>query len=310
VVSGAPTNLSGCEVVAALRREGGTSGIVLIAAEHDDEAAADALRVGADEALVKPCHERAVWASVERAASAGRARRARLVRDQRLDGELQAAAAIQAALLPDATAAPQGHHLDWAFLPAREVGGDLLDLVPLADGRLAIMLADVSGKGLGAALLSGMARTAFRSALARGEDPGSCLGATGRLLYPDLERTGAFLTAALVVLDPLGGSVRYADAGHGHHMIIDADGRFRPLAAGGMPLGLVRELDYESGAEVLAPGERLVVFSDGLVPAGWPIGRACGQLAKQVLGGMNAAAIVAATPDDDDRTLIVLERLS
>lgn len=308
VVSEMMAGMSGCEVVAALRREGGTSGIVLIASHGDDEAATDALRLGADEALVKPCHERAVAASVARAAAAARARRARLVRDQRLDGELQAASAIQAALLPDAAAAPLGYTLDWAFLPAREVGGDLLDLVQLPAGGMAMMLADVSGKGLGAALLSGMARTAFRSALARGEDPGRSLTATGRLLYPDLERTGAFLTAALVVLDPWDGTLHYADAGHGHHMILGSDGQVRPLAEGGMPLGIFPATDYAAGVEVLSPGERLVVFSDGLVSEGWPIGHARGQLANRIAGGAGAADIVATTPDDDDRTLLVLGR--
>jgi sigma-B regulation protein RsbU (phosphoserine phosphatase) len=308
VVSEMMAGMSGCDVVAALRREGGTSGIVLIAARGDDEAATDALRLGADEALVKPCHERALAASVTRAASAARARRARLVRDQRLDGELQAASAIQAALLPDAGSAPMGYTLDWAFLPAREVGGDLLDLVELPGGGLAMMLADVSGKGLGAALLSGMARTAFRAALARGEDPGRCLTATGRLLYPDLERTGAFLTAALVVLDPTSGTLLYADAGHGHHMIVGPDGAVRPLVEGGMPLGISPAADYTAGEETLSPGERLVVFSDGLVSAGWPIGYARGQLANLIQGGSSAADVVAATPDDDDRTLLVLGR--
>jgi serine phosphatase RsbU (regulator of sigma subunit) len=308
VVGELTPGLSGCDVVEALRREGGTTGIVLVAAHDDADAATDALRLGADEALVKPCHERSLAASVARAESAARARRARLVRDQRLDGELQAAAAIQAALLPDSASAPHGYRLDWAFLPAREVGGDLLDLVELPGGGLAIMLADVSGKGLGAALLSGMARTAFRAALARGEDPGQCLSATGRLLYPDLVRTGAFLTAALVVLDPADGGVHYADAGHGHHMILGGDGSLRALTEGGMPLGLSADTEYRAGVEMLSPGERLVVFSDGLVPPGWSIDRSRGQLAKSIADGCNASEIVAATPDDDDRTLLVLER--
>jgi phosphoserine phosphatase RsbU/P len=308
VVGELSAGLSSCDVVEALRREGGTTGIVLIAALNDAGAATDALRLGADEALVKPCHERSLAASVARAESAARARRARLVRDQRLDGELQAAAAIQAALLPDATSAPHGYRLDWAFLPAREVGGDLLDLVDLPGGGLAIMLADVSGKGLGAALLSGMARTAFRAALARGEDPGQCLSATGRLLYPDLVRTGAFLTAALVVLDPTEGSVHYADAGHGHHMVVGRDGTLRSLTEGGMPLGLTADSDYRAGTETLHPDERLVVFSDGLVPSGWSIDRSRGQLAKNIADGCTASEIVAATPDDDDRTLLVVER--
>lgn len=309
VVNDALAGLSGCEVVAALRREGGTSGIVLIASRDDEEAATDALRLGADEALVKPCHERALSASVERAATSARARRVRLVRDQRLDGELQAAAAIQAALLPHVGAAPGGYRQDWAFLPAREVGGDLLDLVALPGGGQAIMLADVSGKGLGAALLSGMARTAFRAALARGDDPGRCLSATGDLMYADLERTGAFLTAALVVVEP-SGEVSYADAGHGHHMVIEIGGGLRTLTAGGMPLGLSPHIDYTSGGDRLAAGERLVVFSDGLIPEGMSLNHAQALLASKVREGEAAADIVAATPDDDDRTLIVVERLA
>lgn len=308
VLSEAMAGMSGRDVVAALRREGGTGGIVLVAPENDAAAAADALRLGTDEVLVKPCHERALSASVARAASSARARRARLVRDRRLDGELRAAAAIQAALLPDAGAAPDGYLLDWAFLPAREVGGDLLDLVDLPGKSRAVMLADVSGKGLGAALLSGMARTAFRAALARGEDPGRCLSATGRLLYPDLERTGAFLTAALVVLEPATGTVWHADAGHGHHVIVGAAGRTRTLAGGGMPLGLSPDAAYVAGRERLEPGERLAIFSDGLVRAGESLDAATDRLTVQLARGGTAGEIVAGAPDDDDRTLLVLER--
>jgi len=308
VVSEVMSGLSGCEVVAALRRDGGDGGIVLIAPADDAEAAANALRLGADEALVKPCHERALSASVARAASSARSRRARLVRDQRLDGELRAAAAIQTALLPCGATAPDGYRLDWAFLPAREVGGDLLDLVDLPGRGRAVVLADVSGKGLGAALLSGMARTAFRAALARGEDPGRCMSATGELLYPDLERTGAFLTAALVVLETADGILCHADAGHGHHVIIGVDGRARPLAGGGMPLGLSPDAAYAGGRERLAPGESLAIFSDGLVEPGESVDAAIRRLMAQILGGRAAGEIVADAPDADDRTLLVLER--
>jgi serine phosphatase RsbU (regulator of sigma subunit) len=308
VVSDAIAGLSGRDVVAALRREEATSGIVLIAGADDAAAAAEALRLGADDALVRPCHERALSAAVRKAASTARARRARVLRDQRLDGELRAAAAIQGALLPQGAETPAGYLLDWACLPAREVGGDLLDLVTTPAGGLAIMLADVSGKGLGAALLSGMARTAFRAALVRGEDPGNALSATGRLLQPDLERTGAFLTAAVVILDPATGTLRHADAGHGHHVVMRADGRDRPLDGGGMPLGLDPEAGYEAGEERLAPGDRLAVFSDGLVGEGEALGTATSRLAAQVRNGRSAADIVAAAPDADDRTLLVLKR--
>jgi serine phosphatase RsbU (regulator of sigma subunit) len=294
--------------VAALRREEAVSGIVLIAAEDDAAAAAEALRLGADDALVRPCHERTLSAAVRRAAAAARGRRARALRVPRLDGELRAAAAIQAALLPEGVETPLGYRLDWAFLPAREVGGDLLDLVATPGGGLAIVLADVSGKGLGAALLSGMARTAFRAALVRGEDPGDALWATGRLLQRDLERTGAFLTAAVVMLDPATGTLRHADAGHGHHVLMRAGGRDRPLHGGGLPLGIDPEGGYTSGGARLEPGDRLALFSDGLVGEGEALDAATIRLAAQLRGARPAADIVASAPDADDRTLLVLER--
>jgi sigma-B regulation protein RsbU (phosphoserine phosphatase) len=299
---------AGCDVVADLRRESVSIGIVFLAHEDGADIAAEALRLGADDAIVRPCHEGTLSAAVDRAAVRSRARRARLLRDERLDGELRAAAAIQEALLPEEIAPPEGYRLDWAFLPAREVGGDLLDLIGLPGGGLAVMLADVSGKGLGAALLSGMARTGLRAAIARGDDPGGALAATGDLLMEDLERTGAFLTAAIVALDPPSGMLLHADAGHGHHLIVRAGGGAEPLRGGGPPLGLVAGASYSAGEEHLAPGDRLILFSDGLVGEGESLADAHARLVASLGQGHSASELVAAAPDVDDRTLLVLER--
>jgi sigma-B regulation protein RsbU (phosphoserine phosphatase) len=171
-------------------------------------------------------------------------------------------------------------------------------------------VADVSGKGVGAGLLSGMARTALRLALARGDDPAEALSAAGRLLYRDLERTGRFLTGCVISLDPEAGLVTYADAGHGHHLLLTPDGEAHPLPGGGLPLGFLPQPELAPATLTMIPRARLALFSDGLVEGdGEPSARAV-QLAAEITAGRAARDIVAEAPDDDDRTLVVLERLA
>ena len=308
VLNDALSGLTGRQVIGALRQEGAVTGIVILTGRQDADAEAEALMMGADDAVRRPCHARELAGAVSRAEAKARARRSRRVRDERLDGELRAAAAIQAALLPRGTPAPSGYRLDWAFLPAREVGGDLVDVLSGPDGSLLVMLADVSGKGLEAALLSGMARTALRAAFARGDDPAEALTAAGALLYQDLEHTGAYLTAFALRLEPGEGRLTYADAGHGHHLLLDAIGGERPLGAGGPPLGLVPRPAYDLGTETIAPGEMVAIFSDGLVEGDGEPAERRRDLLQAIAGRRYAYDLVAAAPEDDDRTLLVLER--
>jgi serine phosphatase RsbU (regulator of sigma subunit) len=300
----------GRQVVRALRRDRPDAGVVVLTARGGGDAEADARRLGVDELVRKPCTAAALAGAVESARVAGRARRERREREDHNAGEMAAAAAIQAALLPRPPAVPGGWAVDAACAPARMVGGDVYDLLRPDPGTLVAIVADVSGTGVAGALLGAMFRTAVRAALGRGEDVAAALGSAGALLYEDLADAGRFLTAVAAEIHLAGGRVRYADAGHGHHLLLGAHGAPRALPAGGAPIGFLPVPDVPLGEERLRRGETLALYSDGLVEdggAGDPVA-AREELAAALAAGRASGELVAAAGDDDDRTLVAIRR--
>ncbi len=302
-------HLPGQELLRALRAAHADSGVVLTSASADPRVESEALRLGADRFVRKPCSAAALADAVAAALAAGGARRARREAEERNAGEIRDAAAVQDALHPHAPALPEGWVLDAASLPSRDVGGDVHDVV-LRDGRtLALVVADVSGKGVAGALLAAMFQAAARAALGRGDDPAAALGAAAAQLHDGLERAGRFLTAVIAEIDLAGGRVRYADAGHGHHLLTGPGGE-RPLTAGGPPAGFLAAPEYPLGLAELAPGERLALFTDGLVEGrpGDDPAAARARLAAALAAGADAARLVAEAPADDDRTIVIVRR--
>lgn len=299
----------GCVLARRLRAAGVGAGILIIGDPDDHMLDADARESGADGVLRWPCDESALIEAVRGTAAVGDGRRLQHERAARLDGEMRAAAMIQSALLPERPVLPEGWALESAFLPASDVGGDMVDFVTDDPERLAIVLADVSGKGVGAALLAAMAQTAIRGALLRGANPAQALADANALLLETLERSGRFLTGFVASIDLASGDVAYADAGHGHVALCGADGRWVPIDRGGLPLGLAAGVDYPLGHARCAHGGLLAAYSDGLVEG-------CDldpqtvreRLLDALAGGTSAAQLVAEAPDEDDRTLVVLGR--
>ncbi|MBI1375280.1 MAG: SpoIIE family protein phosphatase [Phycisphaera sp.] len=149
------------------------------------------------------------------------------------------------------------------FEPCRWVGGDLVDLVPLDGERLALVIADVSGKGLPAALISSNVYSMTRALLRAGVDLRTTIEHVNEHLREFLQ-SGAFVTLAAVVFDPAVGDIQSVNAGHPAPFIIGTDGRVRKLPDGpNMPLGIV-EQEMECIAAPLEPGETLMMFTDGL----------------------------------------------
>ena len=302
--------LSGRQLIRALREAFSDAGIVLMTASEDVEIEADALRIGVDQFLRKPCTADALARAVASAQVAGDARRIRREREVHNEGEMRAAVAIQAALLPAPAIVPEGWSIGTGFMPSRDVGGDVYDVVRRDESTLVVAVGDVSGKGVAGALFAAMFQTATRAALARGDDPAAALACAGALLFENLERAGRFLTATVVDIDLPTGRLRYADAGHGHHLLLDARGVERTLPAGGPPIGFLPEPEYDLGVDCIAPGESLSIFSDGLVEGGDrddpTVARA--DLADRLAGGAAADRLVAEAPDDDDRTMVLVRR--
>lgn len=230
------------------------------------------------------------------------------------DAELGRAAEVQRGLLPTAAPDAPGWDLAGACLPAHGVGGDFYDW-QATPGRLLLTLADVMDRGLGAAIIAATVRSVLRG-LGRHEDVGEALALAERVLEPDLDRAGAFVTAFHAALDPATGVLRYSDAGHGLAVLRTADGDLRRLSAQGPPLGVVVGEPRAAGEVTLAPGDALAVVSDGVLERGdraldpedvlaGPLGAAtsAADAVARVLAGADTA-----TDRPDDLTVVVLRR--
>jgi serine phosphatase RsbU (regulator of sigma subunit)/anti-sigma regulatory factor (Ser/Thr protein kinase) len=198
---------------------------------------------------------------------------AQLVREQqaeaqareRIAQELRVARLIQQTLLPKAIPALAHWQIDSFYQPAREVGGDFYDFIPLDDDRLGIVIGDVTDKGVPAALVMATTRSILRAAATRLDGPGTVLERANDLLQPDIP-PNMFVTCLYAILEHPTGRLRYANAGH--------DLPYRrcatvaeELRATGMPLGLMEGMRYEEKEITLQPGDSVLLYSDGLVEA-------------------------------------------
>ena len=185
---------------------------------------------------------------------------------QRTEDELALARRIQARLLPSGPPAVEGLELAGISESAREVGGDYYDYLPLGGGRVALVIADVSGKGVGAALLMSGFRASLLSQDLAGTGLAEVAGRLNRFLNRSVE-PGKFVTAFLGVLDGRDGRLVYCNAGHNEPLLVGADGAVTRLETGGLILGILEHSPYETGETVLEPGSRLVLYTDGVTEA-------------------------------------------
>jgi len=184
---------------------------------------------------------------------------------QRLAAELDAARLIMSRLLPRTLPETAPVHVAARLLPCDEVAGDLYDLRKLPDGRLLIVVGDVSGHGLPAALLVAALLPAIRLAA---DECGDLAAMTTRINAQLFEATDAvrFCTLFLGRLDPATGRLEYVNAGHNPPLLVAGDD-VETLPAGGPPVGMMPDMPYTEREVVLIPGSQLVLFSDGVTEA-------------------------------------------
>jgi stage II sporulation SpoE-like protein/GAF domain-containing protein len=231
--------------------------------------------------------------------------------------ELEHAAQVQRGLLPRRPPRIRGYDVAGACLPSRGVGGDFLDWYPTRDGGLALTIADVMGKGMAAAIVMAMVRTAMRS-VGRLHQPAVAVREAADTLHEDLEETGTLVTLCHAVLHPDDDVVRYVDAGHGLMLLVRADGSLGHPARGGLPLGVMSEVDRNDATVALRPGDVAVAFSDGLLDLyPGPLPQALNELARVVHESPDSGEIVRrftararrAALLDDDVTVVAIRRL-
>jgi serine phosphatase RsbU (regulator of sigma subunit)/anti-sigma regulatory factor (Ser/Thr protein kinase) len=206
--------------------------------------------------------------------SAPAVRVAQLVRDQqaqaraneRIQHELRVAQLIQKTLLPKDLPALPGWQVNAYYQAARQVGGDFYDFIYFDDGRLGLVIGDVTDKGVPAALLMATTRSVLRAIAQRLIAPGNVLERVNEVLYPDIPPK-MFITCMYALLDPNNGRLQYANAGHDLPYHRHRTGDVAELRATGMPLGLMPGMKYEEKETFLAPGESILFYSDGIVEA-------------------------------------------
>ncbi len=238
--------------------------------------------------------------------------------------ELALARQIQVALLPDELPVLPGFELYASSHPTRAVSGDLYQVQLRAEGRECVLLvADVSGKGIAASLLTASVEALAAGPIEVGQPPEEICTKVSRRLWT---RTSPerYATGFVAVLHPDSGRFCYANAGHNAALLLRATGEVEALPATGLPLGLLPEGEYAREERLLRPGDAVLIYTDGITEATDPAGEEYGlerltDLGRRLLDrGVDAlaealdrelTAFAQGTPFGDDRTLILLRRL-
>ncbi|HEU4721648.1 MAG TPA: fused response regulator/phosphatase, partial [Gemmatimonadaceae bacterium] len=250
--------------------------VVMITAATEEESIVRCLLLGADDHLPKPFNPQILRARVASSLAKKRLHDGEQRYAKSLERELEIGREIQLGFLPDALPDLPGWELRAHFRPARQVAGDFYDAFALPEGRVALVLADVCGKGVGAALfmalfrslIRALAEPQFAAAASAAEGLRNTMQATNDYIARTHGRANMFATAFAAVLDPATGALHYVNAGHEPPAIVDASGHVRArLAPTGPALGLLPELDFAVATERLDAAETLFAYTDGVVDA-------------------------------------------
>jgi len=189
-----------------------------------------------------------------------------LIEKQRLQTQLEVARQVQLQLLPGRDPQIEGYDISAYNFPTEEVSGDYYDWVRVYDDQIGIVIADVSGKGVPAALLMAFLRASLRAATHIGYAPHISMSKVNYLLWESIERN-QFVTAFHGILDATNRTLSYSNAGHSPALLMKADGTSRFEERGGVPLGMFRDSRYYEYFETIEPGEVLVLYTDGVTEA-------------------------------------------
>ena len=305
--------------------------IIFISALDATQDKVRAFRVGGVDYVTKPFQAAEVLARVETHLSLRALQKQLQDQNETMARELALAGEIQASFLPSSLPELPGWQLSAAFQPAGQAAGDFYDLIPLPGGCLGIVMADVAGKGAGAALYMALSCTLIRT---YADDyptaPDLVLAAANRRILKDTS-AGQFVTVFYGILDPATGRLVYSNAGHCPALLFCSRDDHEPhgLIRTGMPLGVFADATWELEAVQLGPGDLLVLYTDGITEAHHELPDLFGEerLLASVRAGLDAAGarrppaggiqdrILAAvhhfvdgTPQPDDIALVLLLR--
>lgn len=183
------------------------------------------------------------------------------LRDQ--DSELSRVRELQERLLPKAQAGIQGFDIAHVWRPARSVSGDYFDIIDLGQGKLAVCIGDVIGKGMPAALLMSNVQAAVKAVAAPDMPPSELCARVNRVLAGNLA-AGNFVTFFYSIIDSRDKTLTYTNAGHSSPLLVRADGTVRRLESGGALLGVFKNWAFEQAEIRMEKGDRMVLFTDGI----------------------------------------------
>ena len=243
---------------------------IIISAYGDMKNIREAMNRGAFDFVTKPLDFEDLQVTIERTLRhVLEWREALSYRDQlvALQNELNIASQMQQSILPAQFPRGPDFQVYASMTPARNVGGDFYDIVHLEDNRIGVAIADVSDKGVPAALYMMSSRTLLKGAAIGCESPSQVLDEVNGLLQDDSD-TGMFVTLFYGIYDPATNEFTYANGGHNPPLIVHADGSSTVLAmTGGVALGVVPSIQYEQTTVALSPGDTILLYTDGVTDA-------------------------------------------
>jgi sigma-B regulation protein RsbU (phosphoserine phosphatase) len=214
-----------------------------------------------------------------------------LIEKKRLEGQLEVARQVQLELLPAKDPQLEGYDISAYNFPTEEVSGDYYDWVQIFDDQIGLVIADVSGKGVPAALLMAFLRASLRAATHIGYSPQVSMAKVNYLLWESIERN-QFITAFYGILDATNKTLSYTNAGHNPPLLLNKDGKSRFIERGSLPLGMFKDTRYHEYYLTTEPGDTLVLYTDGVTEAQSPLGEEFGRsrLAEAVKKNRHLAA--------------------
>lgn len=245
-----------------------------------------------------------------------------VVEKKRIQAQLEVARQVQLELLPERDPKLKGFDISAYVFPTEEVSGDYYDWVKIFDDQIGVIIADVAGKGIPAALLVAFLRASLRAYVQTGYAPHIALSKVNNLLWDSVE-SHQFVTALYGILDATNKTFVYSNAGHNPPLVINANGDYKYIEYGDLPLGMFRSMRYHQHFLRLERGQILVLYTDGITEAAREDGEEFGRerLAQIVLEGINLSAkeivdfIRKGVQDftdrkflDDDGTLFIIKR--
>src|SRR3984885_10356172 len=287
--------------------------VIVMTAWSSVDLAVEAMRRGAVDFIQKPWDNARLLATIEKQANRSKERK-------KARSELEIARHVQQRLLPQHAHPLKTESFGGRCLPAREIGGDYYDFLDLGAGRLGVLLADVSGKGVAGALLTANLQASFRSQLELGMKHPKALLASINKLFHESTPAEYFATMFFAEYRDSTRELRYINCGHPAALLIRAGGKVEHLEATALPIGIFGSWTCEEKSAKLAPGDILVAFSDGVLEAGVERGEEFGEArlidalylartsAVELLLDATIAEVLRFSPEvqSDDVTLVAL----